>query len=233
VNWWCPSCETVLADEQVEGDDELCWRCDTPVETRDLDQWFLEITEYADELLGGDRRVGGWPDSVRQMQRNWIGRQHGTTLDFEVSEARSASNGRGEGTDPREYGPVEAFTTRVDTIHGATFFALAPDHPISEELAESDADVRHFIEEEADPRGDEPNGVATGLTATNPVTSEEIPVFVADFVLSDVGTGALMAVPGHDDRDHAFAEKMGVEIKPVIARSPRTGTARRFPTRRT
>ena len=217
---WCPSCETVLADEQVEGDDELCWRCDTPVETRDLDQWFLEITEYADELLEAIDGLAGWPDSVRQMQRNWIGRQHGTTLDFEVSEARSASNGRGEGTDPREYGPVEAFTTRVDTIHGATFFALAPDHPISEELAESDADVRHFIEEEADPEGDEPNGVATGLTATNPVTSEEIPVFVADFVLSDVGTGALMAVPGHDDRDHAFAEKMGVEIKPVIAPKP-------------
>jgi len=172
---WCPSCETVLADEQVEGDDELCWRCDTPVETRDLDQWFLEITEYADELLEAIDGLAGWPDSVRQMQRNWIGRQHGTTLDFEVSEARSASNGRGEGTDPREYGPVEAFTTRVDTIHGATFFALAPDHPISEELAESDADVRHFIEEEADPEGDEPNGVATGLTATNPVTSERSP----------------------------------------------------------
>ena len=217
---WCPSCETVLADEQVEGDAELCWRCDTPVETRELDQWFLKITEYADELLEAIDGLEGWPNSVRQMQRNWIGRQYGTTLDFDVSEARSASNGRGERSEPREYGPVEAFTTRVDTIHGATFFAVAPDHPIAEKLAEKDDDVREFIEEEADPEGDEPNGVETGLTATNPATGEEIPVFVADFVLSDVGTGALMAVPGHDERDHAFAEKMGVDIEPVVAPEP-------------
>ncbi|MGM0448249.1 MAG: leucine--tRNA ligase [Methanobacteriota archaeon] len=217
---WCPSCETVLADEQVEGDAELCWRCDTPVETRELDQWFLKITEYADELLEAIEDLEGWPNSVRQMQRNWIGRQYGTTLDFDVSEARSASSGRGERSEPREYGPVEAFTTRVDTIHGATFFAIAPDHPIAEQLAEKDDDVRRFIEEEADPEGDEPNGVETGLTATNPATGEEIPVFVADFVLSDVGTGALMAVPGHDERDHAFAEKMGADIEPVVAPEP-------------
>ncbi|WP_418281354.1 leucine--tRNA ligase [Halorubrum sp. DTA98] len=217
---WCPSCETVLADEQVEGDDELCWRCDTPVEARELDQWFLSITEYADELLEAIDDLEGWPNSVRQMQRNWIGRQYGTTLDFQVSEARSASNGRGEGTEPREYGPVEAFTTRVDTIHGATFFALAPDHPISEKLAAENDEVHEFVHHEADPEGDEPNGVATDLTATNPATGEEIPVFVADFVLSDVGTGALMAVPAHDERDHAFAEKMGVEITPVIAPEP-------------
>jgi leucyl-tRNA synthetase len=201
---WCPSCETVLADEQVEGDAELCWRCDTPVETRELDQWFLKITEYADELLEAIDGLEGWPDSVRQMQRNWIGRQYGSEVDFEI-----------EG-----HGAVTAFTTRIDTIHGATFFAVAPDHPIAEELAAEDADVRRFVEEEADPDGDEPNGVATGLTATNPVTGEEIPVFVADFVLSDVGTGALMAVPGHDERDHAFATKKGVEIRPVIAPEP-------------
>ncbi|ELY46310.1 leucine--tRNA ligase [Natronorubrum sulfidifaciens] len=200
---WCPECETVLADEQVEGEAELCWRCDTPVEQRELEQWFLKITEYADELLESIDDLAGWPNSVRQMQRNWIGRQYGAELDFEV-----------EG-----YGPVEAFTTRVDTIFGATFFALAPDHPISEELAEEDDAVHEFIEHEADPEGDEPNGVETGLTATNPVTGEEIPVYVADFVLSDVGTGALMAVPGHDERDHAFAEKMGVDIEPVIAPS--------------
>ncbi len=206
---WCPSCETVLADEQVEGEAELCWRCDTPVETRELDQWFLRITEYADELLEAIDDLEGWPNSVRQMQRNWIGRQHGTELSFEI-----------EG-----HGDVEAFTTRVDTIHGATFFALAPDHPISEDLAETDADVRRFIEEEADPEGDEPNGVATGLTATNPVTGESIPVYVADFVLSDVGTGALMAVPAHDERDHAFAEKKDIEIRPVIAPEPDSGGA--------
>ncbi|WP_137291232.1 leucine--tRNA ligase [Natronorubrum halophilum] len=201
---WCPECETVLADEQVEGEAELCWRCGTPVEQRELEQWFLRITEYADELLDAIDGLVGWPNSVRQMQRNWIGRQFGTELEFSISG----------------HGAVEAFTTRVDTIHGATFFALAPDHPISEELAAENDEVHQFVEHEADPEGDEPNGVATGLTATNPVTGEEIPVYVADFVLSDVGTGALMAVPGHDERDHAFAEKMGEEIKPVIAPKP-------------
>jgi leucyl-tRNA synthetase len=201
---WCPSCETVLADEQVEGDAELCWRCDTPVETRELDQWFLKITEYADELLEAIDGLEGWPDSVRQMQRNWIGRQYGSKVDFSV-----------EG-----HGSVTAFTTRIDTIHGATFFAVAPDHPIAEELAAEDDAVHEFVHHEADPDGDEPNGVETDLTATNPVTGEEIPVYVADFVLSDVGTGALMAVPAHDERDHAFATKKGVEIRPVIAPEP-------------
>ncbi len=201
---WCPHCETVLADEQVEGEAELCWRCDTPVKQRELEQWFLQITEYADELLEAIDDLEGWPNSVRQMQRNWIGRQYGTELEFHVED----------------YGPVEAFTTRVDTIHGATFFALAPDHPISEALAEEDDEIRRFIDHEADPDGDEPNGVETGLTATNPATGEEIPVYVADFVLSDVGTGALMAVPAHDERDHAFAEKMGIDVRPVIAPEP-------------
>ncbi len=200
---WCPDCETVLADEQVEGEAELCWRCDTPVEQRELEQWFLKITEYADELIDALDGLEGWPDSVRQMQRNWIGRQYGTTLPFEID---------GHGT-------VEAFTTRADTVYGATFFALAPDHPISQELIETDDAVHNFVHNEADPEGDEPNGVRTDLTATNPVTGEELPVFVADFVLSDVGTGALMGVPGHDDRDHVFATKMGVDIVPVIAPS--------------
>ncbi|MCL9815743.1 leucine--tRNA ligase [Natronocalculus amylovorans] len=200
---WCPDCETVLADEQVEGEAELCWRCDNPVEQRELEQWFLKITEYADELLDDLEALDGWPESVRQMQRNWIGRQYGTELTFDV-----------EG-----HGPVEAFTTRVDTIYGATFFALAPDHPISQTLAAEDDEIHHFVHHEADPDGDEPNGIKTSLTATNPVTGQEIPVFVADFVLSDVGTGALMGVPGHDTRDHAFASKMGVEIIPVIAPS--------------
>ncbi|TYL39460.1 leucine--tRNA ligase [Natronococcus pandeyae] len=201
---WCPECETVLADEQVEGEAELCWRCDTPVEQRELDQWFLRITEYADELLEDIDDLEGWPNSVRQMQRNWIGRQHGTELEFDIDG----------------YGSIEAFTTRVDTIYGATFFALAPDHPISEKLAEESEEIHQFVHHEADPEGDEPNGVETDLTATNPVTGEEIPVYVADFVLSDVGTGALMAVPGHDERDHAFATKMGEEIVPVIAPEP-------------
>ncbi|QLD89739.1 leucine--tRNA ligase [Natronomonas salina] len=204
---WCPSCETVLADEQVEGDDELCWRCGTPVEQRDLEQWFLKITEYADELVEDIDDLEGWPDSVRQMQRNWIGRQYGSRVNFEIAG----------------YGDVEAFTTRLDTIFGATFFALAPDHPIAEDLLETDDAVHEFVHHEADPDGDEPNGVETDLTATNPATGEEVPVFVADFVLSDVGTGALMGVPGHDDRDHAFAEKMGAPIEPVVAPEPEDG----------
>ena len=212
---WCPDCETVLADEQVETDAELCWRCDTPVEERELEQWFLKITEYADELVEGIDELEGWPDSVRQMQRNWIGRQAGTRLPFVISGTESGS---GSGDDA-EYGTVEAFTTRADTVHGATFFALAPDHPITETLLTTDDAVHEFVHHEADPDGDEPNGVETDLTATNPVTGEELPVFVADFVLSDVGTGALMGVPAHDDRDHAFAEKMGVDIEPVIAPS--------------
>ncbi|MDS0476382.1 leucine--tRNA ligase [Natrinema sp. 1APR25-10V2] len=220
---WCPNCETVLADEQVEGEAELCWRCDTPVEQRELDQWFLKITEYADELLEAIDDLEGWPNSVRQMQRNWIGRQYGSEVDFEIGEARDASNGRGEESEPREYGAVTAFTTRLDTIYGATFFALAPDHPISEQLAEEDDEIHEFVHHEADPDGDEPNGVETDLTATNPATGDEIPVYVADFVLSDVGTGALMAVPGHDERDHAFAEKHDIDIEPVIAPEPEDG----------
>ncbi|QZP37009.1 leucine--tRNA ligase [Halobaculum magnesiiphilum] len=204
---WCPSCETVLADEQVEGEEERCWRCDTLVEQRELDQWTLGITEYADELRSAIDDLEGWPDSVREMQRNWIGKQEGSRVEFDIGN----------------HGPVEAFTTRLDTIYGATFFALAPDHPISEELAAEDDEVAHFIEEVADPDGDEPNGIETDLTATNPATGEEVPVFVADFVLSDVGTGALMGVPGHDERDHAFAERMGVDIVPVVAPEPEEG----------
>ena len=204
---WCPSCETVLADEQVEAEAELCWRCETPVEQRELEQWFLKITEYADELIDDIDDLEGWPDSVRQMQRNWIGRQHGTRLPFDI-----------EGDDA-DYGTVEAFTTRADTVFGATFFALAPDHPITQELLD-DPEVHEFVHHEADPEGDEPNGVETDLTATNPVTGEGLPVYVADFVLSDVGTGALMGVPAHDERDHVFASKMGIPIDPVVAPAP-------------
>ncbi|WP_435064526.1 leucine--tRNA ligase [Halobaculum sp. EA56] len=204
---WCPSCETVLADEQVEGEEERCWRCDSLVEQRELDQWTLGITEYAEELLSAIDDLEGWPDSVREMQRNWIGKQEGSTVEFVVED----------------HGPVEAFTTRLDTVYGATFFALAPDHPISEELAAEDDAVHEFVHHEADPDGDEPKGVETGLTATNLATGEEVPVFVADFVLSDVGTGALMGVPGHDERDHAFAERMGVDIVPVVAPEPEDG----------
>jgi leucyl-tRNA synthetase len=217
---WCPSCETVLADEQVEGEAELCWRCDTPVEARELDQWFLKITEYADDLLAALDDLDGWPESVKGMQRNWIGRQEGATVEFEVHEASASERSSGEQGEPRDYGPVEVFTTRLDTIFGATFFALAPDHEIAEDVAARDDDVAHFVEAVADPEGDEPKGVRTDLTATNPATGEEVPVYVADFVLSDVGTGALMGVPGHDERDHAFATAHGIDIVPVVTPDP-------------
>jgi len=207
---WCPSCETVLADEQVEGEDEHCWRCDTLVEQRDLDQWFLRITEYADDLLDGINDLDGWPANVREMQRNWIGRQEGATVEFDV------------GGDP-----VEVFTTRLDTIFGATFFALAPGHPLvpdlvgdDPELAAQVADLESGTEDTDDGDqgdGDEKRGVFTGTYAENPVTGEEIPVYVADFVLADVGTGALMGVPGHDERDHEFATEYDVEIRQVVA----------------
>lgn len=199
---WCPSCETVLADEQVEGEAEVCWRCGTPVESRVLDQWFLSITEYADELLDAIDGLDGWPDSVRGMQRNWIGRQEGATVEFEIPG----------------HGNVEAFTTRLDTICGATFFALAPGHEVTQELVAANPELETQVET-LDPGGDadEKRGVFTGEHAINPVTGEHIPVYVADFVLSDVGTGALMGVPGHDERDHEFASEYDIEIRDVVA----------------
>ncbi|WP_248908777.1 leucine--tRNA ligase [Halocatena marina] len=196
---WCPSCETVLADEQVDGADDACWRCETPVEERELDQWFLKITDYADELVESLSELDEWPTSVRAMQREWIGRQTGAELAFEI-----------EG-----YDSVTVFTTRIDTIHGVSFVALAPDHEISQSLAETDENVRQYINRFEELEGD--TGVDTGLTAANPVTDREVPVYVADFAFSDVGTGALMGVPAHDERDHEFASENGLSIVPVVA----------------
>ena len=197
---WCPDCETVLANEQVE--EGACWRCETTVETRALDQWYLTITEYAGELLDGLEELDGWPESVKEMQRNWIGRQEGATVPFEV-----------EG-----HGDVDCFTTRLDTLFGATFVALAPEHPVAEEVAEENEEVAKFIESVDPDRepGGEKRGIDTGLTATNPANGEDVPVYVANFVLTDVGTGAIMAVPAHDERDHEFAKEHDIPIRQVI-----------------
>jgi leucyl-tRNA synthetase len=196
---WCPEDETVLANEQVE--DGACWQCGTPVETRTLDQWFLRITDYADELLAGLDDLEGWPDGVREAQRNWIGRREGHTVTFEVP-------GHGE---------VEAFTTRLDTLFGATFLAVSPEHDLAADLAGADDAVSEYLDSIDPSRAErDTTGIETGARAIHPATGEELPVYVADYVLDDVGTGAVMGVPGHNERDHAFATDHGIEVRQVI-----------------
>jgi leucyl-tRNA synthetase len=208
---WCPECATVLANEQVVGG--CCWRHeDTVVEQRDLTQWFFRISQYADELLDGLDTMDGWPDKVRTMQRNWIGRSEGTFVDFTV-----------EGTEEK----IKVFTTRVDTIFGATLVALAPEHHLTTTFASQDAalneNVQTMIDEQkaAKAAGDlgaiEKKGCPTGHYAINPFTGEKVPIWVANYILADYGTGAIMSVPAHDERDYEFATKYDLEIKRVIA----------------
>src|SRR5665213_2844519 len=208
---WCPECATVLANEQVIYG--RCWRHeDTQVEQRDLVQWFFRITAYAQELLDGLDKLDGWPEKVRTMQRNWIGRSEGTEVEFAV-ENRSEK--------------IRVFTTRIDTIFGATSVQLAPEHPLTTALAEIDAglkvQVTRLLEEQKTAReaGDvgtiEKHGVPTGHFAINPYNGELVPVWVANYVLSDYGTGAIMSVPGHDARDFEFATKYAIPIRRVIA----------------
>jgi leucyl-tRNA synthetase len=207
---WCSSCLTVLANEQVE--EGVCWRCGTPVTPKELEQWFLRITAYADELLAGcDRIAAGWPERVLTMQRHWIGRSAGVEVDFPVV-------GGGQ--------PIRIFTTRQDTLYGATFVVLAPEHPLVRPLVAGqprEAEVLAFVERTA--RLDrlartaataEKRGVFTGRYARNPLTGEAIPIWLADFVLMDYGTGAIMAVPAHDQRDFEFARQYGLPIRVVI-----------------
>ncbi|MGZ5339390.1 MAG: leucine--tRNA ligase [Thermoleophilaceae bacterium] len=201
---WCPHDETVLANEQVING--RCERCNNLVEIRQLEQWFFRITEYADRLLD-DMATIEWPENVVKQQRDWIGRSEGAEVTFRCEEL---------GID------YPVFTTRPDTLFGATFFVMAPEHPDVLRLHDSQEVrdyVNHAITEQAEERGDEARektGVALGHTVTNPVTGEQIPMFVADYVLMEYGTGAIMAVPAHDTRDFEFAEKYGLEIRRVI-----------------
>jgi leucyl-tRNA synthetase len=207
---WCPSCQTVLANEQVV--DGGCWRCGSEVELRDLEQWFFRITAYADELLDGIEGLTKWPDKVLTMQRNWIGRSEGARVQFAI-----------EGDSDRA---IEVFTTRIDTIYGATFVLLGPEHPLVEVLAARSADAEslrrqaqafRLQDRAARMSGDiEKQGFDTGARAVNPFTGETVPVWVANFVLGEYGTGAIMAVPAHDQRDFEFARKYGLPIEVVV-----------------
>ena len=213
---WCPVDKTVLANEQVIGG--RCWRCDSLVEKRDLEQWFLRITEYADRLLDDLGRLDHWPEKVRVMQANWIGRSRGVEVEFGL-----------EGL-PGERLPI--YTTRPDTLFGATFMVLAPEHPLVDRVTvpEQRAAVSAYVEQarrasEIDRLSSEreKTGVPTGGFAINPVNGERLPIWIADYVLLSYGTGAIMAVPGHDERDFAFARTFGLPIREVIAPAGRDG----------
>ena len=203
---WCPHDQTVLANEQViEG---CCWRCDTPVEKKEISQWFLKITAYADELLRDLDKLPGWPEQVRTMQANWIGRSEGVEMDFTVAGFEA---------------PIRIYTTRPDTVMGVTYVAVAAEHPVALKAAENHADIAAFIDScrqmetsEAAMETMEKRGVNSGYTAIHPLTGESVPVWIANFVLMNYGTGAVMSVPAHDQRDYEFAQKYGIAIKEVI-----------------
>ncbi|HEY1210070.1 MAG TPA: leucine--tRNA ligase [Terracidiphilus sp.] len=210
---WCPECATVLANEQVV--DGCCWRHEeTLVEQRDLEQWFFRITAYAQELLDGLDSLDGWPEKVRTMQRNWIGRSEGTDVDFFLDENKT------------EKSRIRVFTTRVDTIFGATSVQLAPQHELVAVLTAADTKLKVQVDELLDQQkrareaGDlgaiEKHGVPTGRFAINPYNNQRIPIWVANYILADYGTGAIMSVPGHDERDFEFATKYGLPIVKVI-----------------
>ena len=204
---WCPNDETVLANEQVhEG---CCWRCDTPVEQKEIPQWFIKITDYAEQLLGGLDKLPQWPDMVKTMQRNWIGRSEGVEITFDVADTAEK---------------VAVYTTRPDTFYGVSYLGIAAAHPLAELAAEKNPELAEFIREaknakvaEADLATMEKKGMATGLFAIHPLTGKKLPIWVANFVLMHYGTGAVMAVPAHDQRDFEFAQKYSLPIKQVIA----------------
>ncbi|MDJ0712258.1 MAG: leucine--tRNA ligase, partial [Woeseiaceae bacterium] len=204
---WDPVDQTVLANEQVI--DGRGWRSDALVERREIPQWFMKTTAYADELLDELDRMPGWPDSVKTMQRNWIGRSEGVELSFDVQN---------------EDEPLTVYTTRPDTLLGVTYMAVAAEHPLATKAARTNPDIAAFVAEcvktdaaEATLETMEKKGMPLGISAIHPLTGDEVPLWVANFVLMSYGTGAVMAVPGHDERDWEFAKKHGVPIKQVIA----------------
>ncbi len=203
---WCPNDQTVLANEQVI--DGCCWRCDTAVERKEIPQWFLRITDYADELLDSLDQLDGWPDKVRTMQRNWIGRSQGVELDFVVEGQADL---------------LTVYTTRPDTLMGVTYVAVAAEHPLASLAAESSADIADFVQSckvtqasEATMETMEKKGINSGLTAVHPISGKHVPIWIANFVLMGYGTGAVMAVPAHDQRDYEFARHYGIDIEQVI-----------------
>ncbi len=203
---WCPSCQTVLANEQAEGG--ICWRCKSQVQERLMEQWFLRITAYQDQLLDDMEDLQAWPERVLTQQRNWVGRSHGAEVDFPVEGGA----------------PLRIFTTRVDTIYGATFMVLAPEHPrVDELMADAPAEARAALQRlRAQDRRErqagevEKEGLFTGRHATNPFSGERVPIWVGNFVLMGYGTGAIMSVPAHDQRDFEFARKYGLPVRVVI-----------------
>ncbi|NMH67145.1 leucine--tRNA ligase [Shewanella salipaludis] len=203
---WCPNDETVLANEQVQ--DGCCWRCDTPVEQKEIPQWFIKITAYAEELLNDIDTLDGWPEQVKTMQRNWIGRSEGIEMTFGVADSDTS---------------FDIYTTRPDTLMGVTYVAIAAGHPLAEQAAQHNPELAAFIDEcknsttsEAELATMEKRGVATGLYAIHPISGKRVPIWAANFVLMNYGTGAVMSVPGHDQRDYEFATKYGLAIEAVI-----------------
>ncbi len=206
---WCSSCQTVLANEQVV--DGCCERCKTPVGKKNLSQWYFKITDYADRLLDNLDKLDGWPNKVKTMQKNWIGKSTGAEVDFEI-----------ENFDKK----MRIFTTRPDTLFGVTYMVLAPEHPYVKELTDGtkyEADVKEYIssvehlsEIERSSTTKEKTGIFIGAKAINPVNGKNVPIYISDYVMMDYGTGAIMAVPAHDERDFEFATKFGLEIIPVV-----------------
>jgi len=209
---WCPVDETVLANEQVI--DGCCWRCDTQVQRKEIPQWFIKITSYAEQLIDDLDQLDGWPEQVKTMQRNWIGRSQGVQMRFDLEAPVAGADS------------FEVYTTRPDTLMGVTYVSLAAEHPIAIEVAKTNSELAAFIDScrnssvaEADMATMEKRGMATGLQARHPLTGELVPVWIANYVLMDYGSGAVMAVPAHDQRDYEFAKKYGLGIKQVVASS--------------